>query len=117
MSHDPALNALVAADPLGGGNRIALGFLRTYLASTPGGEPENFTACPVLMVHPPANQWTPTEVSLPFYQRLPGEKRLVLLDNAGHMPTEEPALTQLATAITDFVAPRADQSPRRNQTP
>ncbi|RJL35323.1 alpha/beta hydrolase [Bailinhaonella thermotolerans] len=104
MSNTPELNRVVAADRRGGGNHVSLRFLRTFMTSRPEVEPEDFTACPVLMVHPGADRWTPIELSLPFYERLSVPKRLVRLENAGHMPIEQPGLTQMVTAIQEFVA-------------
>lgn len=49
MSNREDLNAAVAGDRLGGGGRVPLGFLRSYMTSVPEVEPEAFTACPVLM--------------------------------------------------------------------
>ncbi|WP_349877672.1 alpha/beta hydrolase [Micromonospora sp. HUAS YX12] len=103
MSNDPALNMLVRADPSGGGNHVTLHFLRTFLSSAPPVEPEQFTACPVLMTHPAADRWTPHELSMPFYDRIAANKQLVLLDRAGHLPIEEPGLTQLGQAVDAFI--------------
>ncbi|MFF0721632.1 alpha/beta hydrolase [Micromonospora sp. NPDC003816] len=104
MSNDPALTALVATDPSGGGNRVALRFLRTFLTSAPPVEPEAFTACPVLMTHPADDRWTPVALSRAFFDRIAADKRLVLLERAGHLPVEEPGLTQLGQAVSDFVS-------------
>ncbi|MGP4022501.1 alpha/beta fold hydrolase [Actinomadura sp. 3N407] len=102
MSNQPELNAAVARDRLGGGGRVSLRFLRTYLNSVPEIEPEEFTACPVLMVHPAADRWTPVELSMPFFDRLAARKRLVMLDDCGHMPVEDPGLGRLARALREF---------------
>ncbi|GIJ79172.1 Lysophospholipase, alpha-beta hydrolase superfamily [Micromonospora phaseoli] len=103
MSNDPDLNALVRADPSGGGNRVTLRFLRTFLSWAPPVEPDRFTACPVLMTHPAADRWTPVELSRPFFDRIAAPKQLVLLEQAGHLPVEEPGLTQLGRAVGDFL--------------
>ncbi|WP_433334285.1 hypothetical protein [Spirillospora sp. CA-294931] len=65
-------------------------------------EPEDFTACPVLMAHPAADRWTPVRLSLPFFERLASPKRLVMLEKCGHLPVEDPGLTQLADALREF---------------
>ncbi|MER7334189.1 MULTISPECIES: alpha/beta hydrolase [unclassified Micromonospora] len=104
MSNDPSLTALVASDPSGGGNRVSLTFLRTFLSSAPPVEPEQFTACPVLMTHPAADRWTPPELSMPFFGRIAARRHLVLLDEAGHLPIEEPGLSQMRQAIDGFVS-------------
>lgn len=105
MSNRPELNAAVSGDRLGGGGRVSLRFLRTYLNSVPEVEPEQFTACPVLMAHPAADRWTPVALSMPFFDRLAVDKRLVMLEGCGHMPVEEPGLGQLAQALRHLATP------------
>jgi hypothetical protein len=39
---------------------------------------------------------------MPFFDRLAVEKRMVMLDDCGHMPGEDPGLAQLARALRDF---------------
>lgn len=107
MSNRADLNAAVSGDRLGGGGRVSLRFLRTYLNSVPEVEPERFTACPVLMAHPAEDRWTPVELSLPFFDRIAAAKRLVMLEGCGHMPVEEPGLGQLARALREFTAAAA----------
>ncbi|MFJ6569824.1 alpha/beta fold hydrolase [Streptomyces sp. NPDC091292] len=104
MSHRPELNAAVARDRMGGGGRVSLRFLRTYLASAPEVEPDRFDACPVLMAHPAEDRWTPAALSLPFFERLPADRDLTLLEGCGHMPVEDPGLGQLAGALRRFAA-------------
>jgi len=43
-------------------------------------------------------------MSRPFFDRLKVPKRLVMLDNAGHFPIEEPGVSELRTALLDFLA-------------
>ena len=98
IANDPALAAAVARDPLGGGGSMPVGFLRTFLESVPAVEPEVFDR-PVVLVQPGADRWTPLAVSQPFFDRVGGPKELVLLENCGHLPVEEPGLTQLEQAL------------------
>ncbi|BDT99777.1 alpha/beta hydrolase [Nocardia sputorum] len=102
MSSDPGLTRVVATDPHGGGSRIPLGFLRTYLRSAPDVEPEEFTACPVWLVHPGADRWTPLSLSQAFFDRIAAPKRLIVLDAAAHYPVERPGIYQLADAFTEI---------------
>jgi len=37
-----------------------------------------------------------------FYDKLTGPKQLVILENCGHFPLEEPGLAQLETALQEF---------------
>jgi alpha-beta hydrolase superfamily lysophospholipase len=93
---------VVASDPCGGGNRVSLRLLRTYLTSAPEVEPEAFDVCPLLLAHPAADTWTPVALSRPFFERLACDKELVLLDGAGHFPIEQPGLSQLEQAFGAF---------------
>lgn len=102
MSNLPALTATVIADRRGGGVWIPLGFLRTYLRSAPLVEPENFTVCPVWLLHPGADRWTPLPVSQRFFDRIAAPKHLLVLDGAGHYPVEDPGIRQLATALAEI---------------
>lgn len=104
MSRNPELTALVCADPLGGGNRVPVGLLASLFDTAPAVEPEQFTRCPVLMVHPACDDWTPVAISDRFYQRLAAPKQRVLLDECGHFPIEQPGLDQLRDALLPFVA-------------
>ncbi|WP_280457705.1 alpha/beta fold hydrolase [Nocardia carnea] len=103
MSRDPELSRLCAADPQGGGARVPLGFLSSF-ADYRHTRPENFTAAPITLVHPAADEWTPPELSIRFLERIPGRSEIVLLGNCGHLPVEEPGLAQLAAAVRTVLA-------------
>ncbi|WP_063126094.1 alpha/beta hydrolase [Nocardia fusca] len=102
MSGNSALTRLVSTDPLGGGVRMPLGFLRTYLTSVPHVEPENFTTCPVWLVHPGADTWTPLSLSEQFFDRIAAPKKLTVLAGAGHYPVETPGIHQLTRALAEL---------------
>lgn len=102
MSDNSALTRLVSTDPLGGGVRIPLGFLRTYLTSVPHVEPENFTTCPVWLVHPGADTWTPPSSSAQFFERIAAPKKLTVLAGAGHYPIETPGIHELTRALAEL---------------
>ena len=97
MSNDPALSRLCAADPRGGGARVPLGFLSSWLNHRHTA-PERYRGAPVTLVAPAADSWTPPELSLRFLQRISGDAAAVLLQRCGHYPIEEPGLTQLEAA-------------------
>ncbi|MGE2735356.1 alpha/beta hydrolase [Mycolicibacterium vaccae] len=103
MSTDPQLSRLCASDPRGGGVSVPLRFLSSWMGyrHTPA---ESFDAAPVTLVAPGADRWTPPEVSIRFLQRISGPTELVILENCGHFPIEEPGLTQLRDAFTRVVA-------------
>lgn len=103
MSSQPGLTNLVMHDPLGGGNKVPLRLLHSLFAVTPAVEPEAFTQCPVLLTHPAADTWTTVASSKLFYDRLTVKKQLVLLENCGHFPVEQPGLQQLEDAVRLFI--------------
>ncbi|MCF7752686.1 alpha/beta hydrolase [Bacillus subtilis subsp. subtilis] len=103
MSHAPALSALVCRDPLGGGNRVPLGLLASLFDTAPALEPEQFNRCPVLMVHPACDAWTPVAISDRFFNRLAAPRQRVLLAGCGHFPIEQPGLDQLRDALLPFL--------------
>lgn len=99
MGRDPELGRLCAADPRGGGARIPLGFLISYLEH----EHEAARRAPtrVLLVHPDRDDWTPPALSLNTLATLPGDTRTVMLRGCGHFPLEEPGLQDLVDALTE----------------
>ncbi|ASU38726.1 lysophospholipase [Herbaspirillum sp. meg3] len=104
MSNDPALNRLVANDPFGGGAHVPVRFMQSIFTVRPLVEPEDFDICPVLLVHPANDRWTGVASSRPFFDRIKGEKTLVMLENCGHFPVEEPGITQLRLAALGFLS-------------
>lgn len=59
--------------------------------------------CPLLLAHPGADDWTPTAMSLPIYDRIIAEKRFIELSNGSHLPAEQPAYTELFLAMSTFL--------------
>lgn len=103
IANDPVLVRVFLSDQFGAGNSMSVHFLNTLFSPQPALEPEEFHQCPVLLVHPAADQWTTVQASRQFFDRLPVSKRLVLLDQCGHFPIEEPGLTQLKDAVLAFL--------------
>ncbi len=52
--------------------------------------------------HPGLAPWTPLELSRSFYERIAGEKELVVLEGSGHFPYKEPGLSQMEASISVF---------------
>lgn len=112
MSLNPALSRLCATDPKGGGVHVPLGFLGSWLNFTHTA-PETFDAAPVTLLHPAADRWTPPKLSTAFLERIAGPTSVVLLENCGHYPIEEPGLSQAAQAlraVRDDVLSRSSDS-------
>lgn len=97
MSLNPELSRLCATDPRGGGARVPLGFLSSWMSYVHTA-PEAYQGPPVTLVAPAADRWTPPEVSVAFLQRISAPTKVVMLENCGHYPIEEPGLTQLRDA-------------------
>ncbi|MGW0161539.1 alpha/beta hydrolase [Mycobacterium sp. NPDC003323] len=111
MSNTPALSALCAADPRGGGVRAPIGFLSSWLNHRHT-RPERYRGAPVTLVAPAADTWTPPKLSQRFLQRICAPTRMVLLDNCGHYPIEEPGLTRLEEVGRETVRDVAEQAAR-----
>lgn len=103
MSNQAELSRLVAADPLGGGAKLSLRFMQSIFDLCPDVEPAAFNRFPILLAHPGADRWTPVESSRIFFDRLQCEKTLVMLDNCGHFPVEEPGFSQLERSVLAFL--------------
>jgi alpha-beta hydrolase superfamily lysophospholipase len=103
ISNDPQLAALCESDPLGGGNWVPARFLRALMTTAPDIEPEDFRLCPVLLTHPGVDRMTDISLSRRFFDRLAAPKRMVVLEGASHMPTEQPGVAQMERAVVEFV--------------
>lgn len=102
MSGNAAMRNHFATDPLLGRLRVPSRFFRTLHALEPG---RIVLRCPLLLVHPGADFWTPTAMSRPAFDRIesPG-KRLRELSNGTHLPLEQPARDELQEEIARFLA-------------
>lgn len=103
MSTDPRLSKLCASDPRGGGVSVPLGFLASWM-NYRHTAPEGYGGAPVTLVAPAADRWTPPELSVLFLQRISAPTELVMLENCGHYPIEEPGLSQLRDAMRDVLS-------------
>lgn len=81
-----------------------MGFFRQLLSEPLMVEPEAFDCCPVLLVHPAADRWTPAALSERFAARISKvDTTVTLLDRAGHFPVEEPGVHQMVEAVRQFL--------------
>lgn len=104
VNKNKVLLNILLKDKVGAGSSVPIKFLLSIMDMIPQSEPEDFKICPVLMVHPENDQWTPVEISRLFFDRIGYKKSLVLLENAGHFPIETPGLQQLEKACIDFIS-------------
>ena len=111
MSSNPAINTLCRRDPQGGGRRVALGLMRSWMTYEPAVEPENFDRCPVLLAHPLADRWTPVAWSRAVLDRIAGPTQFVGLEQCEHWPTEQPGRTVLLNELHDFVSSVSAREP------
>lgn len=113
VNHQDALNVWLS-DKRSAGNAMTMAFLSSYLSYQPVMEPEVFNVCPVLLTQPAADRWTPLRLSEPFLKRLQNVPvKVVLLENAGHYPLEQPGLSQMVGAIDAFYR---DATARQRET-
>lgn len=98
MSLNAELSGVCARDPRGGGVRVPIGFLASFFGYSHT-RPEDYDGPPVLLTHPADDRWTPPDVSIRFLERIRADTEIVMLDGCGHLPVEEPGLTQLADAM------------------
>lgn len=59
--------------------------------------------CPLLLVHPGADEWTPTDFSLAVFKKIETDKRFHELSNGSHLPVERPAYDELLAHTTSFL--------------
>lgn len=102
IANDPGLVEACLADPVGGGNRIPVSFIASWLRSERPTPPEQ-VGVPVLLAHPGADRWTPPHLSRAFLDRIGGPTQYVELANCGHFPVEEPGISTLAEAMSEFI--------------
>lgn len=100
MSANPRVQAYFSNDPLIGASWKPLKFFRTLHAYAP---PTLKLVCPLLLVHPGADSWTPTAISLATLERIDASKSFVELSNGSHLPLEQPAYRELCEQVTAFL--------------
>ena len=59
--------------------------------------------CPILLVHPGADEWTPTELSVAVFDKIDADKRFHELSNGSHLPVERPAYEELLAHTKTFL--------------
>ena len=97
MSRDPGLSRLCASDLRGGGTKVPLGFLTSYMAYRH--VPPEEMQIPVTLAHPARDAWTPVEISTRWLSRIAAPADLVMLRECGHFPIEDPGLADLVNAV------------------
>lgn len=100
MSGNRRLQAYFRKDPLIGAGWKPARFFRTVHNH----RVESWALhCPLLLVHPGKDTWTPTELSLSVFEKINAAKRFVELSNGSHLPVETPAYRELIAEVTNFL--------------
>lgn len=103
VNNKAALKACMK-DTTSAGKWVTMKFLSSLTTYTPVVEPEAFDICPILLTQPEKDSWTPLYLSELFLKRVNRvPKRVVMLENAGHYPLEQPGLTQMCDAVVEFI--------------
>lgn len=119
-ANDPRLVAEALRDTRGAGGRMPLAWYDSFLHARPVLEPGDPRLPPVVLAHPAEDRWTAPELSLRALAALAPGHETVMLPGGGHLPVEEPALSELAEAARRAVrlaerrAGREPGSPRRD---
>lgn len=106
MSVMAELSSLCMRDPRGGGARVPLGFLASFLTyrHTFACSRSSVHAPRVILVHPGADRWTPPSLSRRTLARMCADHEVILLENCSHFPLEEPGLSQMVTIVEEVLA-------------
>jgi alpha-beta hydrolase superfamily lysophospholipase len=103
VNNKAALKACLR-DKTSAGKWVTMKFLSSLTAYKPVIEPEGFAVCPVLLTQPEKDTWTPLHLSELFLNRVNRvPTKVVMLENAGHYPLEQPGLTQMGDAVVEFI--------------
>lgn len=103
MSHNKNLSNIFIEDKLSGGVHISLRFLRTFTTYHPAIEFEQFDHCPILLLLPEKDEWTPHKLSMKVLDKIPGQTELKILKECGHAPIEEPGITTMEKEALKFI--------------
>lgn len=104
IANNEELALLLMRDKRSSGARVPISFVLTMLRAKIKTDPQSFTACPVLLVHPGDDRWTDVSLSRLFFDKLACDKQLQMLDGGGHFPVEAKALAQLETHCCSFIS-------------
>lgn len=103
MTSDPQLRTWFKRDPVIGARWVMGRFFRSLHQYIPP-RPDMALPCPLLLLHPGADQWTPTRLSLQVFDQVSSPKQFQELSNGSHMPAEAPAWLELREGILAFLS-------------
>lgn len=102
LTSDRELGRYFETDPLLGRRIIPGRFFRSLHTYVPA-RADYDLHCPLLLVHPGADAWTPTAMSMPIFASITSEKRLRELSNGAHLPLEQPAYDELRQEVAEWL--------------
>lgn len=103
MSRNPEFSKLFNDDKLAGSVKVPMKFLRTFATYNPAIEFEEFDKCPILLLQPEKDAWTPLEVNQKVYDKLKGNKQIRILKECGHAPIEKPGIHDIEKYTLEFI--------------
>ena len=90
-------------DKTSAGASVSFEFLNSMIEYQPAIAFENFDICPIILLQPGDDRWSPFPVTEPFWERVGAPKQMVNLENASHYPIEQPGLDQMRDAMVNFI--------------
>ncbi len=103
MSRNPSFSKIFIKDKLAGGTKLTMRFLRTFSDYKPKIEFSDFDLCPILLVHPEKDEWTPYNLSKKNFDKIKEQKQVYLLSECGHAPIEKPGIFEMEKHIVEFI--------------
>ncbi len=94
---------LLLRDRCSAGASVSLEFVNSMIQHQPAIAFEDFDLCPIILLQPGNDRWTPFPVTEPFWERIAAPKQMISLDNASHYPIEQPGLDQMRDAMVKFI--------------
>jgi pimeloyl-ACP methyl ester carboxylesterase len=104
LANDPSAMKIFMADKTSAGAWTSMKFLSSFMNYKLDVGLEEFTVCPILLTQPSVDYWTPPHLAELFLKRVKKvDVKIVMLENAGHYPLEQPGLQQMHDAIISFL--------------
>lgn len=110
MSRDEEVAEYFRRDPLLGRLKVPTSFFRTLHACKVGALT---LPCPLLLVHPGADDWTPTALSRAVFDRIRTPKAFRELSNGSHLPLEQPAYSELRAEVEGWLKSLSETEVRK----
>ncbi len=103
MANNADFVRLLQRDKVGSGSWVYLKWIRTLQSTKAKIPPEKFDKCSLLFLHPEKDALLTFDASKPFYDRLACKKEMHYLTNCGHIPLEEPGITEFENYFLTFL--------------